>query len=51
MQNATDKWIMALPEGRNEKCPCRCGLKMKKVALDPEPHFKKFEQNIKEQKQ
>ena len=29
--SATDKWIEAIPEGRNERCPCGCGLKWKVV--------------------
>lgn len=42
METIIDKWIMSIPDGRNDRCPCGCGTKMKKVALNPEPHFEEF---------
>ena len=34
METALDKFIMVMPENRNEKCPCGCGKKWKKVILE-----------------
>lgn len=43
---ANDEWILAIPEGRNERCPCGCGKKWKKVEQDPEPQFEQFKANL-----
>jgi len=44
--NAVDEWILAIPEGRNDRCPCGCGKKWKKVEQNPEPHFERFKENL-----
>lgn len=49
--NAVDQWILAIPEGRNERCPCGCGMKWKKVEQDPEPHFEKFREQMERSEQ
>ena len=46
MKNATDEWILAMPDGRNDKCPCGCGQKWKKVLLDPESHYETFKSKL-----
>ena len=49
METANDKWIEAIPEGRNDPCPCGCGKKWKKVAVSDESlneHFNNFKNNI-----
>lgn len=33
METALDKFIEAMPENRNDKCPCGCGTKMKKLGF------------------
>lgn len=44
-----DAWIDAIPEGRNDRCPCGCGMKWKKVCDTPDEHEKRFiEARIKE---
>jgi len=48
METPLDKFIQAMPEGRNDKCPCGCGTKMKKLGNveDFEEHVVRYVKNL-----
>ena len=42
---ANDVFIESIPDGRNDKCPCGCGLKWKKIMNNNDLldiHFNQF---------
>jgi len=51
METALDKFMEVIPEGRNEKCPCGCGTKWKKVDLeDLDTHIEAYSKLFKGEK-
>lgn len=59
MTTLTDDWLkhnddfiegFEIPEGRNDRCPCGCGKKWKKIMNDEqllEEHFNNFKKEVK----